>query len=116
VRGLTLLCGFLLIGTLLQRYGQVPLPGNVLGFLLLSGGLLSGLVPMAWVEDAAHFLLRHMVLFFVPYIVSTMVFFDLVAAQLWPIVLAVVISTVAVLITTGWVTQLCLRKEAGDER
>ncbi|MCG2634176.1 MAG: CidA/LrgA family protein [Gammaproteobacteria bacterium] len=110
MRGFAILLGFLLLGGALNRYAGLPLPGNVLGFLLLAAGLLSGLVPMVWVEDAAHFLLRHMVLFFIPYIVSTLVYFDLVAAQFWPIVLAVLVSTMAVLLVTGWITQFWVRK------
>ena len=111
MRGLAVLFGFLLLGSGLNHYG-VPLPSNVLGFLLLTAALLTGLVPMAWVEETAHFLLRHMVLLFVPYIVSTMVYFGLVATQFWPIVLAVLISTAAVLLVSGHLTQWLVRRAA----
>ena len=114
MRGLAVLFGFLLLGHALNHYG-VPLPANVLGFLLLTTALLTGLVPMVWVEDTAHFLLRHMVLLFVPYIVSTMVYFELVSTELWPIVLAVLISTAAVLLVSGHLTQFLVRKWAAKD-
>ena len=109
MRGLAVLFGFLFVGGLLNHFG-VPLPANVLGFLLLTIALLTGIVPMAWVEETAHFLLRHMVLLFVPYIVSTMVYFELIVAQFWPIALAVVVSTGAVLLVAGHVTQFLVRR------
>ena len=38
-----------------------------------------------------------------------MLYFDIIAAQFWPIVVATVISTILVLVITGWVHQLARR-------
>ena len=44
--------------------------------------------------------------FFIPPGVALMLYFDIIAAQFWPIVIATLISTILVLIVTGWVHQL----------
>lgn len=35
-----------------------------------------------------------------------MLYFDIIAAQFWPIVVATLVSTLLVLVITGWVHQL----------
>ena len=44
--------------------------------------------------------------------VALMLYFDVIEAQFWPIVIATVVSTVLVLVVTGWVHQL-VRKSNG---
>ena len=43
---------------------------------------------------------------FVPPGVALMLYFDVITAQFWPIVIATVVSTVLVLVVTGWSHQL----------
>jgi hypothetical protein len=44
--------------------------------------------------------------------VALMLYFDIIKAQFWPIVVATFVSTVLVLVVTGWVHQL-VRKYYG---
>ena len=54
-------------------------------------------------------LISNLGFFFVPPGVALMLYFDIIKAELLPIVVATVISTVLVMITTGWTDQY-LRK------
>ena len=38
--------------------------------------------------------------------VALMLYFDIIQAQFWPIVIATLVSTVLVLVVTGWVHQI----------
>ena len=38
--------------------------------------------------------------------VALMLYFDIIQAQFWPIVIASVVSTLLVIVVTGWVHQL----------
>ena len=38
--------------------------------------------------------------------VALMLYFDVITAQFWPIVIATLVSTILVLVVTGWVHQL----------
>jgi holin-like protein len=55
------------------------------------------------------FLVANLGFFFVPPGVALMLYFDVIKAQFWPIVVATVVSTALVLAVTGWVHQLVRR-------
>jgi holin-like protein len=52
------------------------------------------------------FLVANLGFFFVPPGVAIMLYFDIITAQFWPIAIATLISTILVLLVTGWVHQL----------
>ena len=58
------------------------------------------------VQGLSNFLVANLGFFFVPPGVALMLYFDIIAAEFWPIVIATLISTILVLVTTGWVHQL----------
>jgi holin-like protein len=60
-----------------------------------------GLVKVEWVERAAGLLLRHMVLLFVPVTVGLMELGPVLSKQALPIIASLLVSLVAVLLTTG---------------
>lgn len=99
-RGLALLIGFFLLGNLLHRLG-VPIPGGVLGLLLLYAALTTGVVPLAWLQRAADLLLRHMVLLFVPLTVGLIDMGRVLSRQALALTASLVVSFLAVLLTTG---------------
>lgn len=115
--GLALLLLFNFLGILLHDYAHIPLPGNVLGMLLLLAALSTRLVKLAWVEQPADLLLRHMMLFFVPVIVAVLPLFPALAANALPIGAGMLLSTLATMAATAWCAQLLLPKsEAGGGR
>ena len=105
VRGITLLLLFQLCGEFLSRILDLPIPGNVLGMGLLLLGLMTGLVDIKWLEEAAELLLSNMALFFVPAGVGVMVYGDLIAAEWLPISVATILSTFVVMAVTGKLAQ-----------
>lgn len=102
VRGFAILLALQLLGELLSRGMEIPIPGNVLGMGLLLLALRAGLVRVEWVQEAAELLLSHLALFFVPAGVGVMVYFDLIGRQWLPIVVATSLSTFAVVAVAGW--------------
>jgi holin-like protein len=104
---------FLLIGEALAGLG-VGLPGNVIGMILLTLALSVGIVRTDQVERAADTLLDHLAFLFVPPGVGIMLYFGVVAEHWLAIGAALLISTVAVLLTVGLVTQKLLRAGSGD--
>jgi holin-like protein len=109
--GLLILLIFLVAGELVAAWTRLPVPGSVVGMTLLVVALRLGLVRVEWVKPLAELLLRHMALFFVPPGVGLMLYFDLIAAEWLPIIVAGVVSTVIVILVVGHVHQ---RLEADD--
>lgn len=107
-RGLVLIVAIFLAGSWLHAHG-VPIPGGVLGLLLFYCLLLSGLVKLRWIERAASLLLRHMVLLFVPLTVGLMDMGPLLSRQAVAILASLIVSFLAVLLTTGLLARWLLQ-------
>ena len=52
------------------------------------------------------FLVANLGFFFIPPGVALMLYFNIIAAEFWPIAIASLVSTLLVLVVTGWVDQL----------
>lgn len=107
VLGFALLTAFFLVGDLLHRVG-VPIPGGVLGLLLLYLALQSKLIKMQWIDRTAGFLLKHMVLLFVPLTVGLMEMWPILSQHIVAIAASLVVSWAAVIVTTGLLGQWLL--------
>ena len=91
---------------------SIVVPLSIIGMLLLTLFLKLGWIKLQWVQGLSDFLVANLGFFFVPPGVALMLYFDVIEAQFWPIVIATVVSTVLVLVVTGWVHQL-VRKSNG---
>ncbi len=106
--GLAVLLLFLLIGEAVAALG-VGLPGSVIGMLLLTAALALGIVRVEWVRRSCDVLLDNLAFLFVPPGVGVMLHFDLIGRS-WPaIAVAVVVSTVAVVVVSGVGSQWLFR-------
>ncbi len=115
MRGFAILLLFHLLGLLLNKLAHVPLPGSVIGLILFTLCLFAGIVKLEWVEESAQFMLRHMLLFFAPVVVGTIVFAPLLKRQWLPISLGLIGSFLAVLLATGWTATLLLGKGRDEQ-
>ena len=105
IYGMTLLLLFQLLGEVGVRMLGAPVPGPVLGMLLLFLLLLiRGSVP-GWLEQTTSGLLAHLSLLFVPAGVGLMVHFHRIGAEWAPIAVALLLSTLLTLVVTAWVMQ-----------
>lgn len=106
VKQCAIIFGCLAAGEFLSRVAGVPVPGSILGMLLLTALLQMGWVKVETVRPISRFLVSNMAFFFVPPGVALMLYFDLIAAEWLPITVATVVSTAVVLVVTGAVHQL----------
>lgn len=106
VRQCSILFGCLALGELVVYLTGVHLPSSIIGMLLLTLFLQLGWIKLEWVQGLTNFLVANLGFFFVPSGVALMLYFDIIRAQFWPIVIATLVSTVLVLVVTGWVHQL----------
>ena len=63
-------------------------------------------IRLRWVEGIANFLVKNLGFFFIPPGVALMLHLNVIKAQLMPIVVASAVSTVVVIVVTGWIHQL----------
>jgi holin-like protein len=117
--GLTWLLVFQCLGEALVRLAGLPVPGPVVGMLLLFVALrVKGRTPAA-VDGAATGLLQHLSLLFVPAGVGVMLHFGRLADEWLALVVALVLSTVLAIGVTAVVMRALLRRgedaRPGDE-
>ena len=112
---LALLSGVFWAGTQSAERSGLPIPGSVIGVLLLFFLLLSGLVKLSYVEEVADYLLKHLVFFFVPIAVALMNTADVFLANGWILAIAIFFGIVVPLWVTGRITQM-LRRRRGECR
>ena len=94
-----------LVGNQIVRLTGLPVPGNVVGVVLLYALLNLGLIRLEQVQDAADFLLRHLVFFFIPVAVDLMNWGGLFYRYGLMLALAIAVSTVLTYVGTGWIAQ-----------
>lgn len=94
------------------------MPGTVLGLILFTAGLFTGLIKLEWVEHTATLLLENMLLFFVPIIVFCGAALAPLKGEWMAIAASILVSLLAVMLTTGLVTHHLLepKKCEGPER
>ena len=92
---------FQLIGEVIARTLAIPLPGPVIGMLLLLAVLIARPHFVEKIEPTAISLLERLSLLFVPAGVGVMTHFDILRAQWLPIAVSIIVSTVATIIVTS---------------
>lgn len=97
---------FLAAGEFIVWATGIMLPSSIIGMLLLTISLKLKLVKLRRVEGISNFLVKNLGFFFIPPGVGLMLYFDIIKAQLVPIVVSSVISTLLVIVVTGWVHQI----------
>ena len=111
VRQCFILFGCLALGELTVRTTGVKLPSSIIGMLLLTLLLKLKVIKLEWVRGLTDFLIANLGFFFVPPGVALMLYFDLIRAEILPIALATLLSTVIVLILTGHTHQAVSKGE-----
>jgi holin-like protein len=108
-RQLMIILAAYFLGLLLEYILELPVPGVVLGLMVLFLALLSGLVKAEWVEDAADFLLTHMAFFFLPAGVGLMTSAGILKGNALPFAIIIILTTAVVWTVTAF-TVKTLRK------
>jgi len=111
IRQCAILFGCLALGELIVYLTGLQFPSSIIGMLLLTLFLKLGWIKLQWIQGMSDFLVANLGFFFIPPGVALMLYFDLIAAEFWPIAIASVVSTILVFIVTGWVHQLTRREK-----
>ncbi len=109
VRAMMVLLLCQLAGTMIQEAVGLPVPGPVLGLMILLGLLAWRKGPSAGLHDTAHGLLRYFGLLFVPAGVGVITELPELRQNAVAITAAIGISTLLGLLVTGLMMQLLLR-------
>jgi len=112
---LLILIGIYQCGNFVSGYFHLPIPGNVIGIVMLLILLWTGVIKVRHIELAANWLLKHLGFFFIPISVGLMTLGDLSAKNSFFILIILIISALIGLVTTGKSAELIItKKEKGN--
>ncbi|WP_017756165.1 CidA/LrgA family protein [Calidifontibacillus oryziterrae] len=110
---ITILYLFYYIGLWIQKAFHLPIPGSIMGMLLLFLLLLTKKFKAKWIHKGASFMLSHLPLLFVPVTVGVVEYLHLFKGRGLFSVLVVVISTFLVMVASAMISQwIAIKKEA----
>ncbi|THF73399.1 CidA/LrgA family protein [Cohnella fermenti] len=99
------------------RWLNLPIPGTILGILVLFALLELKVIRLDWIELGSKWLLAEMLLFFIPATVGIINYKSLVVHQGLSIALVILLSTLAVMLCAGLTGQwLSARQGEGGGR
>jgi len=103
---IAIITGAYFIGEAIQTLLKIPVPGAVIGLILLFLALYTGLIKVEMVEDVCDFLLSHMSFFFIPAGVALMTNFEMLSGNWIPFFAIIIITTILVWLVTFYVVKL----------
>ena len=97
------------VGCQIAAWLQVPIPGGVMGMILLLLAFALGWVKPATLQLGAGVLMAEMLLFFIPALMSLLDHGALVRDEGWRILLVIGVSTLLVMIITAFTVEAVCR-------
>jgi holin-like protein len=87
----------------------LPVPGNVLGMIILFLLLLTGIIHIEWIEEGADFLLKHLAFFFIPIAVGLMQWIGLFKLKGAQLLISIILGTAVCIMVMNSVTTVLAR-------
>lgn len=108
---MTIILSISLVAELMEYLIPIPVAASIYGLILMLLGLVTKVIPLHKVEEAADFLVEVMPILFVPPTVGIMASVEELQELLAPLCVISVVSTVLVMVVTGRVSQRIIRKD-----
>lgn len=109
IKQIAIIIGCLAFGELIVYFTSIAFPSSIIGLIVLFALLSLKVVKIDDMKDVTNFLLKNMGIFFVPPCVAMLNYFILIQNSLLPILVATLVSTLLVIMVTGYTHQF-LRK------
>lgn len=103
---------FSIVGDLISSILPFPLPGSIIGLVLLYIALKTKLIETQQIDDSAQWLKSNMAILFVPLSVGIMNYFDILIDNALALVLIIIISTILTYISSAKISEQVIKKEA----
>ena len=109
LRQMAILLLLIVVGDVLNKVIGIPIPGNILGMILLLAALLTGIIKLHQIEEISKFLLDHLSFFFVPAGVGLLSVTGILRDSWYLLLLISIFTTILVLSTTALVVRALRR-------
>jgi holin-like protein len=107
---IALLTLFFLTGNLISKYLHLPIPGGIVGMIILFIMLQLKIIKLEWIERGTSWLLAELILFFIPAAVGVINYQQALGSQWGRILAVIVLSSLTVMIFTGLTAQIIAKR------
>ena len=112
-----IIIGIYLLGQVVSNVLSLPVPGNILGMLILLVLLFTKVIKLEQIETISNFFLDHLAFFFIPAGVGLMNSAGIIKDSWLRLIFVCIITTIIIIATTGITVQFISRrlsKEKGE--
>ncbi|MFD1039450.1 CidA/LrgA family protein [Virgibacillus byunsanensis] len=102
---LFIIIGFLLLGSGIVKVFHIPVPGSIIGMLLLFVCLLTGIIKLEWIERASSFQLKHLTILFIPLITGLFLSSAFLEILHWNVLIILIVSSICCLLGTAFAVE-----------
>lgn len=92
---------------------SLPLPGSVIGMILLTLLLFTRIIRLEWIGDGAGFMVKYLPFFFIPSTLGIMQYYEIFAGSGFLLIVIVLVSTMLVMAVSGLIGDLYRGREDG---
>lgn len=110
IRGFLIIMFFLALGKIISAWLPIALPGSIIGLILLFLGFTTHLLKIEWVLLSANFLLKYMVILFIPISVALLNYYEMLLNNWLVILFSVFFTSFLIMFSVGHLFQF-LNKE-----
>lgn len=110
LRQLAIILGILMIGEVINNLLNIPIPGNIIGMILLFLGLYFKIIKLDMIEDTSNFLLKYLAFFFIPPGVALIALLDELSSIWFSFLVIIILSSIIVMAVTGVVVQQVMKR------
>lgn len=104
------------IGEILHALIPLPIPAGIYGIVILFLALETRFLKLDAVRDVSLFLIEIMPVMFIPSAVGLMTAWGIIKDNWLVYIIITVVTTLLVMVVSGWVTQLIIRKTGKSEK
>ena len=101
ILGLGIIFCILYLSKIVLDVFNIAFPAPILGIIILFSLLKIGLIKEDWIKDFCNFMLKNMILFFIPIFVGIISYEDLISKNFLAIIMTIVVTTTLVMVIVG---------------
>lgn len=105
-----IILGIYLLGELLSSLLKLPIPGNILGMIILFILLCMKVIKVDNISTVTNFLLNHLSFFFIPAGVGLMTSLGIIRSTWWQLLIVCLSTTIIIIGVTGIIVQSISKK------
>lgn len=98
------------LGILLQNIFNLPLPGTILGMIILFILLWTKVLKIESISKVCDFLVLNMIIFFLPPAVELLEYMALLKTGFFKILILLIVTTIITMVITGKTVEFCIKR------